>query len=147
MIQRPQTKSLLGTRLCQAATAVQKLIGTLLSLSLSCQAAHLTAQERILALPPQSFIEVKLADKTKVRGRLDKIETDGFIVTTPAADQASVIERRISFREVKAVKQLKDEPGPGGQIAGEAGRTGLRFAITAVVVVVIIAIAAAVGKN
>jgi hypothetical protein len=49
MIQRPQTRSLLGTRLCQAATAMQKLIGTLLSLLLSCQAAHVTAQERIVA--------------------------------------------------------------------------------------------------
>jgi hypothetical protein len=105
MIQRPIAKSLLGTRLCQAATTMQKLIGTLLSLSLSCQAAHLTPQERILAMPPQSFIEVKLVDKTRVRGRLDKIDTDGFIVTTPAADQASIIERRISFADVKSVKQ------------------------------------------
>ena len=147
MIQRPQTKSLVGTRFCQAATTMQKLIGTLLSVSLSCQAAHLTAQERILALPPQSFIEVKLADKTKVRGRLDKIETDGFIVTTPAADQASVIERRILFSEVKSVKQLKDEPGPGGQIAREAGHTGLRFVIIAVVVLALTGITAALGKN
>jgi hypothetical protein len=133
--------------LCQAATAEQKLIGSLLALSLSCQAAHLTAQERILAMPPQSFIEVKLADKTKVRGRLDKIDTVGFIVTTPAADQASVIERRISFSEVKSVRQLKDKPGVGGQIAREAGRTGLRFVIVAVVVLVITAIATTVGKN
>ena len=146
MIQRPQTKSLVGTRLCQAATAMQKLIGTLLSLSLSCQAAHLTAQERILAMPPQSFIEVKLADKTKVRGRLDKIDTDGFIVTTPAADQASVIERRISFSEVKSVKQLKDEPGVGGQMARTAGRTALTTIVVMATIAAIGAIVGAVAK-
>jgi hypothetical protein len=146
MVQRPITKSLAGTRLCQAAATMQKLIGTLLSLSITCQAANLTPQERILAIPPQSFIEVKLADKTKVRGRLDKIDTDGFIVTTPAADQASVIEPRISFSEVKSVKQLKDEPGTGGQIAREAGRTGLKVVIIMGAIVAIGAIASALAK-
>ena len=129
MIQRPITKTLVGTRLSQAATTMQTLSVTLLSLSIPCQAAHLTPQERILALPHHSFIEVKLADRTRVRGRLDKIDTDGFIVTTPAADQARVIERRISFTEVKSVKQLKDYRSDG------------RLSTKALIVIAILAVA------
>ena len=143
MIQRPIANSLVGTQLWKAVTTMRKLIGTLVSLSLSCQAAHLTPQERILALPPQSFIEVKLLDKTRVRGRLDKIDTDGFIVTTPAADQASVIERKISFTDVKSVKQVKDQPSAGGQIAR---RVGLAVIVTVATVAVLVGISVAVGR-
>src|SRR5258708_4283462 len=146
MIQRPIAKSSLATRLCQAAKTMQILIGTLLSLSLSCQAAHLTPQERVLAMPLQSFIEVKLVDKTKVRGRLEKIDTDGFIVTTPGADQTSTIERRISFSEVKSVKQLKDEPGAGGQIARTAGRAALTTVVVAATIAALVGISAAIGR-
>ena len=93
-------------------------------------------------MPLQSFIEVKLVDKTKVRGRLEKIDTDGFIVTTPGADHASAIERTISFSEVKSAKQVKDQPGAGEQIARTAGRVALK---TVVVVATIAAIGAIVG--
>jgi hypothetical protein len=77
-------------------------------MSFSARADHLAPQERLLALPEGSFIEVRLLDKSKLHGRLDKVEASGFLITTPTPNHLDLVQRRIAFSELKSVKRVKD---------------------------------------
>jgi hypothetical protein len=87
---------------------MQKLAAVFILISFSCRAAHLTPQERLLAMAEGTFIEVRLHDKSKLHGRLDKVEAGGFLVTTPTANHLDLVQRRIAFSEVKTVKRVRD---------------------------------------
>lgn len=87
---------------------MQKLAAVFVLMTLSLQADHLAPQERLLALPEGSFIEVRLLDKSKLHGRLDKVEDSGFLITTPTANHLDLVQRRIAFVELKSVKRVWD---------------------------------------
>lgn len=59
-------------------------------------------------MPEGTFIEVRLLDKSKLHGRLDKVEAGGFLITTPTANHLDLLQRRIAFTELKSVKRVND---------------------------------------
>jgi hypothetical protein len=87
---------------------MQKLAAVFVLISFSSQAAHLAQQERLLAMPEGSFIEVQLRDRSKFHGRLDKVDAGSFLITTPTANHLDLVQRRIAFSELKSVKRVKD---------------------------------------
>ena len=87
---------------------MQKLAAVFVLMSFAGRADHLAPQERLLALPEGSFIEVRLLDKSKLHGRLDKVEANGFLITTPTPDHLDLVQHRIAFGELKSVKRVWD---------------------------------------
>ena len=87
---------------------MKKLAAVFVLMSFSGQAEHLAPQERLLALPEGSFIEVRLLDKSKLHGRLDKVESGGFLITTPTPNHLDLVQRSIAFSELKSVKRVWD---------------------------------------
>lgn len=67
-------------------------------------------KEKILSVPTGTMIEVKLLNKEKVRGRLGKVDDQGFSLTT--SEQGKIVTRTLAFNEVSSVKQV--EGGKGG---------------------------------
>jgi hypothetical protein len=74
---------------------MQKLAGVFVLMIFSCHAAHLDPRTRLLALPEGSFIEVRLLDKSRFHGRLDKVEVGGFLITTPTPNHLDLVQHRI----------------------------------------------------
>jgi hypothetical protein len=109
---------------------MQKLAAVFVLMSFSARADHLAPQERLLALPEGSFIEVRLLDKSKLRGRLDKVEASGFLITTPTPNHLDLVQRRIAFSELKSVKRVKDYQSDGRP----SGKALIVIAILAVVI-------------
>jgi hypothetical protein len=91
-----------------------------------------TVQQRILAVPNGTMIEVRLLNKQKLRGRLGEITSEGFSLQTA---QGSAIEtQKVAFTDVKSLKQLENT-------TGKKVGTGLLFALAGIGVFTVIIIA------
>ena len=60
-------------------------------------------KEQLIGMPAGSTVEVKLANKQKLKGRLGQLSDDGFEVQTVKDGKVSV--EKVAFSEVKSVKQ------------------------------------------
>ena len=61
-------------------------------------------QERIRAFPPQSPIEIRLLDGSKLRGWIGEISATEFVLTQ---ERDRLLEKRsIPFQQVRAAKQV-----------------------------------------
>jgi hypothetical protein len=67
-------------------------------------------KDQVDELPMGAFIEVRFMDKTKVRGYLSAVETDGLSFKTGEAANGNL--RQTSFSDVKSVKVLKKTHTP-----------------------------------
>jgi hypothetical protein len=59
-------------------------------------------KEQVLSISPGSPVEVRLADKSKLRGRLGPVTDSGFELQTVKADKIDTVQ--IAFDQVKSVK-------------------------------------------
>jgi hypothetical protein len=90
-------------------------------------------KQKLLEVPSGTMVEVKLLNKQKIRGRLEKIDDQGFSLTT--SQQGKIVTQTVAFTEVGSVKKAE-----GGK-AGHAVVWMLAGVGVLVVIGVIIAVA------
>jgi hypothetical protein len=62
------------------------------------------AKTRVLQLPTGSFLEVRLIDGQKFRGRLGDLEEDEFMLKTVSRNRLT--EQKIAFCELRSIRRL-----------------------------------------
>lgn len=72
-----------------------------------------TLKEKIVSLPAQSFVEVKLLDKSKLRGRLGEISNDAFALQVAQGDKIQSMS--VSFDQVKSLKVVETQGSKAGR--------------------------------
>jgi len=91
-----------------------------------------TVKERILEVPPGTMIEVRLLDKTKIKGRLGEITDQGFTLQTAQGNK--IATQQIAFADLKSFKQVGGKGGHGWYILAGVGITVTVIVIAAIVV-------------
>jgi len=84
-----------------------------------------TMKERVLAIAPNTMVQVKLRSKQKISGRLGEVTNEGFLIQTATGDK--IENQKISFNDVKSIKAVT-ERGKGrvsGYIVGAAVGVGV----------------------
>jgi hypothetical protein len=81
-----------------------------------------TLKEKLVSMPPQSYVEVRLLDKSKLRGRLGQITDEGFAVQVAQGNKIQNVN--VSFDQVKSVKVVETK-------ASKTGR-GLLYALAGI---------------
>ncbi|MGA7412619.1 MAG: hypothetical protein WBW33_19225 [Bryobacteraceae bacterium] len=133
---------------CFASASVRQAIAVLLAVLFAtnlalCYSAQALAQTsgspgtlkgQVSKLPAGTYIEVRFTDKSKVRGYLSSVETDGFSFkeTSPASPTA----RQAAFSDVKSVKVITKTHTPVGA-----------WIAVGVIVGVVVAVLVAVGER
>jgi len=72
-----------------------------------------TLKERVLAIPPNAMVQVKLRSKEKIKGRLGEVTNEGFVVQAATGDK--IENQKISFNDVKSIKAIAG--GKGARVA------------------------------
>lgn len=62
-------------------------------------------REKVLEIPPQTMVEVRLKNKEVVKGRLGDISSEGFVVRAAVGQQ--IADRKIAFDDVKSMKKFE----------------------------------------
>jgi len=91
-----------------------------------------TVKERILEVPPGTMIEVRLLDKTKIKGRLGEITDQNFTLQTAQGNK--IATQQIAFADLKSFKQVGGKGGHGWYILAGVGITVTVIVIAAIVV-------------
>ena len=71
-----------------------------------------TVQQQVVEIPTGKAVEVRLTDKSKIRGRIGQVSAEGFLLT--AARGSQVGEQKLVFSDVTSVKAIEKE-GSGGK--------------------------------
>lgn len=71
-----------------------------------------TLKEKVLEIPPQTMVEVRLRNKEKVRGRLGEVSNEGLALKVAKGDK--IEDRKIAFGELKSIKAVE---GKGSKAA------------------------------
>jgi len=71
-----------------------------------------TVQQQVVEIPTGKAVEVRLTDKSKIRGRIGQVSAEGFLLT--AARGSQVGEQKLAFSDVTSVKAIEKE-GSGGK--------------------------------
>lgn len=94
-------------------------------------------KKRLVEIPTGSIVQVKLKDKTKIKGKLGEVTDEHFVVQAVRDDKVENVQ--IAYAEVRSV----DQHGKG---MGTAGKVTLGIlAGVGVFVVIMIIVAAATG--
>ena len=100
-----------------------------------------TVQQQVVEIPTGKLVEVRLTDKSKIRGRIGKISAEGFLLTAAKGNQVG--EQKLAFSDVTSIKAIEKE-GSGGMgvqiLIGALAAAGVLFLIG------IIAVAASGGS-
>jgi hypothetical protein len=64
-----------------------------------------TLREKVLEIPPQTMVEVRLKNKEKVRGRLVEVSSEGFVVKVVSGQ--AIEDRKVAFDDVKSMKKFE----------------------------------------
>lgn len=93
----------------------------LISPAAPAQPPSSTLKEQVLNISPGSTVEVRLADKTKLRGRLGAVSDSGFELQTVKGGKIDTA--KIAFDQVKSIKDTAKKSfghsvGKGFLIAG-----------------------------
>ena len=78
------------------------LVVMLVSPTASAQPPRRTLKEQVLIISPGSAVEVQLADKTKLRGRLGTVSDNGFELQT--VKDGKIDTAQVAFDQVKSIK-------------------------------------------
>ena len=79
-------------------------------------------REKVLEIPPQTMVEVRLKNKEVVKGRLGDVASDSFVVREAVGQR--IQDRKIAFNDVKSMKKFK-----GNQALKVAGYSALAVAV------------------
>jgi len=58
-------------------------------------------KQRVLEIPPQSNVQIRLNNKEKLRGRLGQVTDEGFVIKIAQKDNTE--ERTLAFSDVKSI--------------------------------------------
>lgn len=72
-----------------------------------------TLKETLLSIPPQSYVEVRLLDKSKLRGRLGEVTDEGFALQVAQGNKIQNV--KVSFDQVKSVKVVEQKGSKVGK--------------------------------
>jgi hypothetical protein len=72
-------------------------------------------KEQALRIPPQSFVEVRLQSKEKVRGWLAGVTDAGLTLRVAKGDRVATLE--LGFSEVKSIKVTDSKGSKAGKVA------------------------------
>jgi len=97
-----------------------------------------TVQQQVVEIPTGKLVEVRLTDKSKIRGRIGKISADGFLLT--AARGSQVTEQKLAFSEVTSIKAI--EKGEGAGKTATYALVGAAAAAATVIIVILFLVAA-----
>ena len=87
-----------------------------------------TIKERILEVPPGTMIEVRLAHKQRIRGRLGELTDQGFSLQT--AQENKIETMQIAFSEVKSFKKVEGNKSGHALLYALAGIGAFFVALT-----------------
>jgi len=73
-----------------------------------------TLKETLLSIPPQSYVEVRLLDKSKLRGRLGEVTDEGFALQVAQGNKIQNV--KVSFDQVKSIKSLEKKGTSAGKV-------------------------------
>ena len=94
----------------------------------SAAPSSIKIKEKVMAFAAGSVIELKLADKRKLKGRLGTIDDAGFELQS--VQEGRVLNERVPFDSVVSVKAAKDGMGTGAKVGlGILAGVGLVFLI------------------
>ena len=85
---------------------------------------------RVAALPPNSLVEVRLTDQTKVVGRLGDVQEDGFVLKSATGSAGS--EKQVTFLEVQSVRSVSSHKSHKKLVIGLIVVAGVIIAALAV---------------
>jgi hypothetical protein len=68
-----------------------------------------TVQQQVVEIPTGKLVEVRLTDKSRIRGRIGKISADGFLLTAARGNQVG--EQKLAFSDVTSIKEIEKEGG------------------------------------
>jgi hypothetical protein len=94
-------------------------------------------REKVLGIPPQTMVEVRLKNKEIVKGRLGDVSSDGFVVKEATGQQ--IEDHKIAFDDVKSMRKFE-----GNKALKVAGYSALAVAVaigTGLVISLIIVLA------
>lgn len=64
-----------------------------------------SVEEQVRTIPPNSPVELRLVDGTKVRGWVSDVSATGFVLTQQSKGQLE--KKQIAFQQTRSVKQVK----------------------------------------
>lgn len=94
-------------------------------------------REKVLEIPPQTMVEVRLKNKKVVKGRLGDISSDSFVVREAVGQR--IEDQKIAFDDVKSMKKFE-----GNKALRVAGYSAIAMAValgTAMVISLIVVLA------
>jgi hypothetical protein len=68
-----------------------------------------TVQQQVVEIPTGKLVEVRLTDKSRIRGRIGKISAEGFLLTVAKGSQ--VEEQKLAFPDVTSIKAIEKKDG------------------------------------
>ena len=90
-------------------------------------------QQQVVEIPTGKLVEVRLADKSKIRGRIGQVSAEGFLLAVAKGSQ--VEEQKLAFSDVTSIKTIeKKDGGKKGLyiLLGAAIAVGAIFLIAAI---------------
>ncbi len=114
---------------------MQRFIAIVLCACLSLQSlpaqskpAAVSIKEKLLLIPAGALVEMKLADKRKLRGRMGAVAEDGVSIQYVRNDK--VVDEKIAFQDVRSVKAKDQGMSTGLKVGlGIAAGVGITFAV------------------
>ena len=94
--------------------------------------SSISIKDKVMTMPAGSVVELKLADKRKLKGRLGTIDDVGFELQSVQGGR--VLNERIPFDTVLSVKAAKHGMGTGAKVGlGMLAGVGLLFLVALIV--------------
>lgn len=94
-------------------------------------------REKVLEIPPQTMVEVRLKNKEVVKGRLGDVSNDSFVVREAVGQR--IEDRKVAYDDVKSMRKFE-----GSKALKVAGYSALAVAVgigTAMVISLIVILA------
>ena len=106
--------------------------------AVSATSQERTVQQQVVEIPTGKLVEVRLADKSKIRGRIGQISADGFLLTAARGNQVG--EQKMAFSDVTSIKAI--EKGEGAGKTATYALVGAAAAAATVIIVILFLVAA-----
>lgn len=85
-------------------------------------------REKVLEIPPQTMVAVRLKNKEVVKGRLGDISSDGFVVKEAIGQR--IEDHKVAFDDIKSMKKFE-----GNKALKVAGYSALAVGVAVVTVI------------
>jgi hypothetical protein len=99
---------------------------------------HPSLKEKVLDIPPQSLVEVRLRTNQKLQGRLGEVSDEGLILKV--ARTGKIEDRKVTFAELKSIRVVQGKAGTAGKVAlGGLAAVGVIVGILGVILLIALA--------